>query len=145
MNEVMPQKPPTWFYVVAGVALLWNLMGVMAYIGQVTMDDAALADFTPAQRAVIEGVPAWATAGFAIAVFAGVAGSALLLLRKAHAGPAFIVSLVAVLLTQAHWLFMSGAMSAFGPGEMAMPVATIIIAIALVLFANVAKSKGWTT
>ena len=38
-------KAPTWFTVVAAVLLVWNLLGVMAYISQVTMSPEALAAF----------------------------------------------------------------------------------------------------
>lgn len=32
MGEI--QKPPTWYWIVVTVALLWNLMGVMAFFAQ---------------------------------------------------------------------------------------------------------------
>ena len=36
-----PIKPPTWFWIVGGLALLWNLMGVMAYIAPIRFHKSA--------------------------------------------------------------------------------------------------------
>ncbi len=30
-------RPPIWFWIVSILALLWNLLGVMAYLAQVNM------------------------------------------------------------------------------------------------------------
>ena len=42
-------KAPTWFKVVAIIAFIWNLFGVMAYLMQVTMSDETLATLPPKQ------------------------------------------------------------------------------------------------
>ena len=90
-------KPTTAFWVIAVVALISNLMGVMAYLGQAYMTDEALAALPEAERAINENYPAWATAAFAIAVFGGAIGCILLLLRKKMATTLFIVSLIGIL------------------------------------------------
>ena len=86
-------KPPTWFWVVSVIALLWNLMGVYNYLYQAFNQVAILESLDQAQREVFEGTPAWATAAFALAVFTGLIGSIGLLLRKKWAKPLFVVSL----------------------------------------------------
>ena len=75
-------KPPIWFWLVSVIALLWNLMGVFNYLNQAYNQEALLEAMDQAQREVFEGIPAWATAAFAIAVFAGAIGSIGLLIRK---------------------------------------------------------------
>ncbi|MGB5541116.1 MAG: hypothetical protein WBO37_13575 [Gammaproteobacteria bacterium] len=58
-----------WSFPAIGVvAPVWNVMGVMNYFVQMNPD--ALASFPETHRAIIEGRPAWATGGFAIAVLA---------------------------------------------------------------------------
>jgi hypothetical protein len=66
------------FWAIGAVALVWNLMGVMNYLAQMNAD--VLAAMPESHRAIIEGRPAWATGGFAIAVFGGALGCILLLL-----------------------------------------------------------------
>src|SRR2546429_619808 len=61
------------FWIIGAVALIWNVMGVINFFGQMNAD--ALAAMPKAQRAIIEGRPAWATGAFAIAVFGGALGS----------------------------------------------------------------------
>lgn len=136
-------KPPTWFWVVSVIALLWNLIGVMNYLNQAFNQVALLESMNQAQREAFEGIPAWATAAFAIAVFSGTLASIGLLVRKKWARPLFIISLVAALAQFIHWLFISNAVEAFGPSTYAMPVVIIIIGIYLIFFSKKGIEKGW--
>jgi uncharacterized membrane protein len=136
-------KAPTWFLVVAGIALVWNLMGVMAYIAQVTMSPEALAALPAEQQALLASTPAWATGAFALAVFGGALGSLALLIRKTWAFPLLLISLAAVIVQLFHAFFMSKSIEVFGPGGMIMPLMVIVIAAYLLFLAKQAKAKGW--
>ena len=136
-------KPPVWFWVVSVIALLWNLLGVMNYLNQAFNQVALMEAMDQAQREVFEGIPAWATAAFAIAVFSGTLASIGLLVRKKWARPLFIVSLVAVVIQFAHWLFISNAVEAFGPSTYGMPIVVVLIGIYLIFFAKKGLEKGW--
>ncbi|MBO6830842.1 hypothetical protein [Allomuricauda sp.] len=136
-------KPPVWFWVVSVIALLWNLLGVMNYLNQAFNQVALMEAMDQAQREVFEGIPAWATAAFAIAVFSGTLASIGLLVRKKWARPLFIVSLVAVIIQFAHWLFISNAVEAFGPSTYGMPIVVVLIGIYLIFFAKKGIEKGW--
>ncbi|MBO6532480.1 MAG: hypothetical protein JJ885_12520 [Muricauda sp.] len=136
-------KPPVWFWVVSVIALLWNLLGVMNYLNQAFNQVALMEAMNQAQREVFEGIPAWATAAFAIAVFSGTLASIGLLVRKKWARPLFIVSLVAVIIQFAHWLFISNAVEAFGPSTYGMPIVVVLIGIYLIFFAKKGIEKGW--
>jgi len=80
---VLNDKPTTTFWIIGGAALVWNLIGLVAYISSVTVSPEAMAKMTVEQQAFYSGTPTWATAAFALAVNAGVLGSLFLLLRKA--------------------------------------------------------------
>jgi small-conductance mechanosensitive channel len=145
MNDEATTSVPKMIYWISGAALVWNLLGVAAYVGQVTMSPEDLAALPEAQRALYENVPTWVTSAFAIAVNAGALGCLLLVLRKALALPVLIVSLVAVLVQMYHSFFMSNAMEVMGVAAVIGPAFVIIIGIYLVWFANDSKSKGWIT
>ena len=145
MSENASNKPPVWFWVIGGVGLIWNLMGVMAYIAQVTMSPETLAGMGEAERELYANTPAWATGAFAIAVFGGSLGCLFLLLKKSWAGPAFMASLAGVLVQMFHSFFMSKSFEVFGPGVVIMPIMVILIAIFLVWYAIKAKARGWVT
>lgn len=136
-------KPPTWFWVVSVIALLWNLIGVMNYLNQAFNQVALLESMDQAQREAFEGIPAWATAAFAIAVFSGTIASIGLLVRKKWARPLFIVSLIAAVVQFVHWLFISNAVEAFGPSTYVMPIVVVIIGAYLIFFSKKGIEKGW--
>ncbi|MCR9229167.1 MAG: hypothetical protein NXH90_17235 [Flavobacteriaceae bacterium] len=136
-------KPPVWFWVVNVIALLWNLIGAMNYLNQAFNQEALLESMDQAQREAFEGIPAWATAAFAIAVFSGTLACIGLLLRKKWAKLLFIVSLIAAVAQFIHWLFISNAVEAFGPSSYTMPVIIIGIGIYLIYFSKKGIEKGW--
>ena len=87
------KKPSTKFYIIAVLALIWNLMGVGAYLVQAFMTDEMIATLPEEQQAefLVEH-PAWYTALFALAVFGGALACILLLARK-KIGLLFIYSI----------------------------------------------------
>lgn len=145
MSEESKRKAPTWFMVVAAILLVWNFLGVMAYVAQVTMTPEALAMLPDAQRQLYENTPAWATAAFAVAVNFGALGCLLLLLKKNLAGLFLQLSLAGVLVQMYHSFFMSKSFEVFGPGGLIMPVMVLVLAIYLVMLAAKAKAQRWTS
>ena len=145
MVEETNNKAPKWFTVVAAVLLVWNLLGVMAYLAQVMMSPEALAALPDDQRQLIENTPAWATAAFAVAVNFGAIGCLLLLLKRNLAGLFLQLSLAGVVVQLFHAFFMSNSFEVFGPGNFVMPVMVLIIAIYLVTLAIKARNHRWTS
>ena len=137
-------KVPVWYWIVSVVALLWNLMGAMAYLSQAYMSDEVKAAL-PAERVeLMENMPAWATAAFAFAVWGGVLGCLGLLLRKKWAKPVLVVSLIGILIQMGYSFFMTNAVEVYGTVEgVIMPIILIVIGIGLVLFSKSALNKGW--
>lgn len=138
-------KIPVWFWIVAVLALLWNLMGVAVYISDVTKTDEALAALPEAERLLYEMAPAWATGAFALAVFAGTLGCLFLLLRKSWAVPAFVISLVGVIVQNIYWVFMTNAMDVYGPSGAIMPLMVVLIGIALLIASRRWSARSWLT
>ncbi|HEY0012758.1 MAG TPA: hypothetical protein VGB79_07885 [Allosphingosinicella sp.] len=132
---------PTWFRIVAVLALLWNAFGVVQYLASVGLFGDPLATLDDAQRIAAEGIPSWIYAPFAIGTFAGLIGSAGLLLRKRWSVPVLTVSLIALAVLEGWILFLSGALDAFGGA--ALPIAIVVIAAVLVWFAGRARARGW--
>jgi hypothetical protein len=143
MSDEANGAPPIGFYIVAGVALLWNLAGLAAYYSQVTMSPEAMSQLSEAERMLYESMPVWVTGAFGVAVTAGPLGCILLLLRKALAFPVFILSLVGVLLQHTWTFLIADAMSVYGPMAIAGPAAVILVGVYLIWYSRDAKSKGW--
>ena len=136
----MQVSAPKWFIAVSVVALLWNLMGLAAIMGDIFGDPSKLTD---AQRALHDATPLWAVVASLGGVLAGSMGSLGLILRKAWAALAMIVSLICVVV-QDIWLFVLGDVQAvYGQVPVIMQSIVLVIAVALVWLAKSAKAKGW--
>jgi len=150
MNEKVPA--PGWFTAVAIIALLWNLLGVAAYLMTTLapklmtpemLDALPEADraATEASMAQLAATPGWVTGAFAVAVFGGLIGSILLLMKKNLAVPILALSLLAVLVQNSYALFLSG--EAAGAGA-ALPILVLVFAAFLVWVALKARKEGWS-
>ncbi len=143
MSEQTTSNVPTWFRVVAWVALVWNLLGVMNYIMQATMSEEALNSFPEGMREYIAAKPSWVMGAFAIGVCAGALGCGALVMRKQLALPLLALSLVTVVVTQLHFFFMSNPLSFMSVAQLLPVLVVIPIAIYLVYLARSATQKGW--
>lgn len=136
-------KPPTWFWIVGGIAMVWNLLGVMAYIAQVTMSPEALQALPENERTLIESVPVWATSAFAIAVWGSTVGCILLLMRKKLATPVLIVSFVGIVVQMFYNVVISKSIEVYGPGGLAMPILVFGFGLFLIWFSRKSTANGW--
>jgi hypothetical protein len=136
-------KPPVWFWVIGVIALLWNLMGVNAYLQQAYRTEAFTSMLTSEQLDLVNSTPAWAIGAFAIAVFAGALGCIALLLRKSWAKSLFLLSLIGIIVQMIYNLFISKAMEVYGPGAVVMPILVMLVGIFLVWYSKRSIIKGW--
>lgn len=83
--------------------------------------------------------PAWYTAAFATAVFAGVLVALCLLIRKKWAHILFVLSAIGAIV-QHFYLFKNVEMTG---SQMVMPVLIIIFCVFLIYFARNSTAKGW--
>ncbi|MCJ7467336.1 MAG: hypothetical protein MUO53_11665 [Maribacter sp.] len=143
MNEKLAVKPPKWFWIVSVLALLWNLMGVGAYLQQVFMFAEDLELLTQEERQLMEVQPAWVHGAFAIAVWAGALGCIALLLRKKWARAVLIISLLGILGQMTYMFFMSDTFAVSGSSAMIMPIMIIVVGFLLVFLARSATDKKW--
>jgi hypothetical protein len=134
---------PKWFWIVSAVLLLWNLMGVMAFVQQMMITAEQIALMPADEQALYNEMPIWAMVAFACAVFGGALGCVLLLLKKSIALPVLIISLIAIIIQMFHSLFIINSVAVYGPGAMIMPIMVILVAIYLVFLARSAKAKQW--
>ena len=135
-------KPNIGFWVISAVGLLWNLMGVNAYIQQAYNTESFREMYTPEKLAIIDATPTWSTAAFAIAVFAAAIGCIALLLRKKIAYSLFIISFLAVIVQNIDGI-MRFNYSNFNAGELIMTIMIPIFALFLVWYSKSAITKGW--
>jgi hypothetical protein len=141
--QTFENKPTRGYWIVAGLALVWMLMGVFAWVVDLMTDEAALAQMSEAQRQVYESRPQWLFVVYAVAVFSGLAGAIGLLMRKAWATTAFVVSLLAVVVQFGYTFLVMDTVRLLGAGA-ALPMPLVILAIGafLLWYSTDAKRAG---
>jgi len=141
MTDIRDVRPPTWFWIVALLGLVWELFGVVMYLMHVGVLPNN-AEMSEAERSLMESSPVWVTGLFAIGVFAGALGTLGLVLRKRWAKPLLVLSLIAVILQFGGWLLATDAITIIGPSVFIMPATIVAVAILLAWLATVGVRRG---
>lgn len=134
---------PRWFRPVAIAALVWNLLGCLAYLSDVTRTAADVAKMTAAQQALEAARTAWAVAATALAVWGGAAGCLGLILRKRWANPLLLISLLGVIVQDIGLFGLTDAGRQAGPAVIGLQGMVLVIAVALVGLGRKAGANGW--
>ena len=126
-------NPHFSFWMIAGLGLVWNLMGCLNFITQMNAD--AVAQMPELYQLIISSRPLWATLAFGFAVFGGAVGCILLLLRRDMARIALLVSLVAIVLTVVQTISAVG----LAPST----VLALLVGAALFWYSSIVYRAGW--
>ncbi|MBB1409980.1 hypothetical protein [Pseudoalteromonas sp. SG44-17] len=135
--------PPHWLKSVAWAALIWNFLGVIAFIMQMLMTPDMISILPIEQQAAYSNTPIWSTIAFATAVFGGVLGCILLLLKKAIARVLFALSLAGIFIQQFYNFIVINSIELLGASAVFMPIFVVVIAIILLLLSHKGKQQGW--
>lgn len=130
-------KPRISYWTIAGLGLVWNLMGCMNFLSQ--SNPEVIAQMPEPYQAIIAARASWATVAFGVAVFAGAVGCILLLLRRRVAKQLLMFSLIGVVLTLVDVLLSVGLnlQVLIGTG------ASVVVAGLLYWMARLADHAGW--
>ena len=134
---------PNWFKPALWAALIWNLLGVFAFIMHLMMTPEMISKLPLDQQAAYSDIPLWSTIAFAVAVFGSTLGCLFLLAKNALATPIFALSLGAILIQQYYNFVVINSIELLGASAVFMPIFVIIIAIALLCLSIKGKQQGW--
>lgn len=124
------------------IALLWNVMGIAAFVMQYTADLNALAKTDAYQAKLFAGMPKWAWVAYAVAVFGGLAATIALLLRRRSAVPLYAISLIAVVAQFSHTFFGTDLLAVRGWATAIFPAVIFLLGLLQFLYARSAAAKG---
>ena len=136
-------KLPITFWIISGVGLVWNLIGVMNFFGQTFMSDETMASLPQEQQDLFQAVPSWMTIVFAIAVFSGTLASVGLLIKKAWAVPAFLTSLLFIAVQVSYNLFAVDIGAILGTSAIFVTLSILIVGAFLYYYSKLSEKKGW--
>lgn len=138
-------KPNALFWVIGILGLLWNGMGVNAYLQQAYQTDSFKEMYaeTPQILEIVNNLPSWYTAIFAVAVFGSTLACIFLLLRKNLAKPMFFLSLITVIIQTGYNLFMNEGKEFYDTFQYSMLIMIPLISTFLYVYSKKASEKGW--
>ena len=146
-KKKMNQKPkpavPFWYWVIAALALLWNLMGCATFGMEVFAQEAMMESMTEDQKEWARSIPGWIYFVYGLAVTTGVAGSIGLFMRKGWTVTLFAICLAAVIVQMVYTMIIGGGMQVMGPSGLVMPSLVIVFSAALLWFSWFARSRSW--
>ncbi|MEO8618155.1 MAG: hypothetical protein ABI412_02205 [Sphingomicrobium sp.] len=140
MTDISPRPTPSWFTIAAIGVLLWELIGCAMYLMQVSVDPALL---PVDERAVWEAAPAWMTAAYGVAVWGGLVGAFLLLMRRSLSAPVLLVSFIAVLVQFSALIVVPSLRELLTSDMLLLPFLIAVICFLIWRFAHYAKVNGW--
>ena len=130
-------QTPIHLWIIGVISLLWNGFGCFNYYMTQSRNEGYLKDFPQEQLDFVWNSPAWVTGGWALAVWSGLLGSILLLLRKRISTPTFAISLICAVIINVYNYGFGGAMDVMGSGaSLAMTGVIIIVAILLWMYSR---------
>lgn len=136
------KKPTALFWVIAIVALVWNIIGVLQYLGNAFMTEQELNMYTTAEQELITGTPSWATAAFAIAVWFGILGSVALLLKRKLAYALFLLSLLGIIGQSIYTFFLSNYVEIKGGEGLILPIMIIVLGVFFFWYSKKSIQEG---
>lgn len=138
-------KTPIHLWIVGGVSLVWNAGGAFDYFMTKTENSAYLAQLLPEQLTFLETAPHWFNVAWAVGVWMSVLGSILLLMRLRFAAPAFLLSLVGLIVASVYTYILSDvgdALAVSGTAALIFSIAIPVILVLLWIYARRMVAKG---
>ena len=141
MTTTVSDRPiPRWFTIAAIAVVLWEMIGCVMYLMQVSVDPATL---PVDQRAMWDAAPVWMVGAYAIAVWVGLVGAIFLLRRHRLAEPLLLISLVAVIVQFSALLLVSELRNLTTSDDLFLPTMILVIGVVVWQFARTARRSGW--
>ena len=136
-------KCPLSFWLVAVLALLWNLFGLFSFYSHFTATPEVIASWPEAQQQIAAATPRWVFVAFAIATIGGVLGSLGLLLGKRWAAPVLLLSLLGILIQFGSIYAITPTWALTGIGGAMLPLCIGLFGLFLWWYARKAAARGW--
>lgn len=128
---------PWWFWVYAGLMVLWYALGVVQLVVPYVMPEAETAEPLDPGLQIMRAEPLWATMGYSLGIVAGFVG-AVLMLRHSTRPLSRVFWIVSILgfLTQRAWFFLISGLTHMLPqfawATLFIPVVLGLIAVSLI-------------
>ena len=139
-DRFAPRPVASWYMPGAVASLLFMVLGCASYLMHVFTDP----DLLPLdERMAYLAEPAWVTGAYAIAVWVGLAGTVLLLLKNKLAEPVLGVAVVSVLAWLAGLLLVAPLRNAMSANDLIVALGVTALTWTIFWFARHSRQRGW--
>ena len=135
-------KLPIWMTVLVVIALLWNVMGLLAVLADLRLSAADIAALPAEQQALYAARPLWSVVASVVAVVGGTLGCIGLLFRQRWALLLFWLSLAGVVIQDLGLFVVAGAAKSGNSVAFVLQGLVLLIAIALIALARRANASA---
>jgi hypothetical protein len=139
-DRYSPRPLAGWFTLAAVASLLFMGLGCISYLMHVLANPATM---PLDQRAAYEAEPTWVTGAYAVAVWVGLIGALLLVLRRKEAEWLLLVSVIAVLVWLAGLLLVSSLRDSMSANDLIVALVVAALTWTIYWFARHSRQKGW--
>ena len=137
-------KPPIWFWIVATLLMLWEVMGCYACVMQIKLGPAAMGPVDDWSLKYYAALPSWYDVIYIVATFGGLIGGLALLMRNWRAVPLFWASFAAIIVMFGYAFLATDLIDHKGlVGVLPFPLFIALIGALSIWFAQFAIEKGW--
>jgi hypothetical protein len=139
-DRYTPRPIGRWYMAAAIASVLFMIVGCAGYVLDVT---AAPESIPVDQRVIYEARPAWQIAAYAIAVWVGLGGAVMLLLRRKLAEPLLLVSLIAAVFTFLPYVTVPAIRDNISTSDIGAAIVVLAITWTIFWFARHSRQRGW--
>ena len=141
MDERFNPRPVAGWLIIAAVgSLLFMGLGCIIYLMHVFTDPATL---PLDQRAAYEAEPAWVTGANAVAVWVGLIGAILGVMRRKAGEWLLLISLVAVLVWLAGLILVTPLRENMSANDLLVAIVVTVLTWTVYWFARHSRQRGW--
>jgi hypothetical protein len=133
---------PALFWIVAVLALLWNLFGLWSFWYHLTATPEIVATWPAEQQAAFEAMPRWNFLPFGVGTIGGVLGAIGLLLGRRWAVPVFLLSLLGIVIHFSAYYLTTPAWELSGMMSAVFPLLIALVGLFLWWYARRASARG---
>ena len=135
-----PRPIAAWYMPAAVASVLFMGLGCIVYLMHVLADPNSL---PLDQRVALEAEPTWVTGANAIAVWVGLAGAVLLVMKRKIAEWVLLVSLVAVLIWLAGLIVVGPLRESMSANDLLVAIVVTALTWTIYWFARHSRQRGW--
>ena len=139
-DSYSPRPVASWFMIAAAASLLFMGLGCIMYLTHVFADPNAM---PLDQRAAFQAEPAWVTGANAVAVWVGLIGTVLLVMKRKLAEWALLVSVIAVLAWLAGLIVVGPLREAMSANDLIVALVVAALTWTIYWFARHSRQRGW--